>query len=63
MEDLLLKLKKYDFPASVVVLEAWSDEATFYIWSGAKYTPAPNRQTQKYEDYDFEILPGPILGR
>jgi hypothetical protein len=21
------------------VLEAWSDETTFYIWNGAKYTP------------------------
>ena len=39
VELLLEKLQKYDFPASVVVLEAWSDEATFYIWNEAKYTP------------------------
>lgn len=26
-------LKKYDYPASVMVLEAWSDERTFYRWN------------------------------
>lgn len=59
VEDLLAKLKKYDFPASVVVLEAWSDEATFYIWKGAKYTPAPNGQALKYENFDFSDSPWP----
>ena len=44
VELLLEKLQKYDFPASVVVLEAWSDEATFYIWNEAKYTPVPDGQ-------------------
>ena len=32
------------FAATVLVLEAWSDEATFYLWNGAKYTPAPGGQ-------------------
>lgn len=59
VEELLAKLKKYDFPASVVVLEAWSDEATFYIWNGAKYTPVPNGQALKYEDFDFSKSPWP----
>lgn len=53
VEELLEKLKKYDFPASVVVLEAWSDEATFYIWNGAKYEPVPDGQPLKYSDFDF----------
>lgn len=57
MEELLEKLKKYGFPASVVVLEAWSDEATFYIWNGAKYEPVPNGQAMKYEDFDFSGTP------
>ena len=35
-------LKKYQFPATVLVLEAWSDEATFYIFNGAKYKEKPN---------------------
>lgn len=56
---LLEKLKRYDFPASVAVLEAWSDEATFYIWNGAKYTPVPHGQGLKYEDFDFSHSPWP----
>lgn len=33
----LKKLRKYDIPATVLVLEAWSDEKTFYVFNGAKY--------------------------
>ena len=57
VEELLEKLRKYDFPASVVVLEAWCDEATFYIWNGAKYAPVPDGQSLKYEDFDFSESP------
>lgn len=59
VEALLGKLKKYDFPASVVVLEAWSDEATFYIWNGAKYRPVADGQALRYEDFDFTDTPWP----
>ncbi len=59
VEALLEKLKKYDFPASVVVLEAWSDEATFYIWNGARYTPVPDGKALRYEDFDFADTPWP----
>ena len=59
VDALLGKLKKYDFPASVVVLEAWSDEATFYIWNGAKYEPVPDGKALKYEDFDFSGTPWP----
>lgn len=59
VEELLSKLKKYDFPVSIVVLEAWSDEATFYIWNGAKYEPVPDGQALKYEDFDFSGTPWP----
>lgn len=59
VDALLKKLKEYDFPASVAVLEAWSDEATFYIWNGAKYTPVPHGQGLKYEDFDFSHSPWP----
>ena len=59
VEETLVKLKKYDFPADVMVLEAWSDEATFYIWNGAKYTPVPNGKFLKYEDFDFSGTPWP----
>ena len=59
VDELLAKLKKYDFPASIIVLEAWSDEATFYIWNGAKYEPVSNGQALKYEDFDFSGTPWP----
>lgn len=59
VEALLEKLQKYDFPASVVVLEAWSDEATFYIWSEAKYTSVPDGQPLRYDDFDFSASPWP----
>ena len=59
VEELIDKLHCYDFPASVVVLEAWSDEATFYIWNCAKYVPAPNGKALAYEDFDFSDSPWP----
>lgn len=59
VEETLAKLKEYDFPADVMVLEAWSDEATFYIWNGAKYNPVPNGKDLKYEDFDFSGTPWP----
>ena len=29
--------KKLDLPATVLVIEAWSDEKTFYLWNDAQY--------------------------
>ncbi len=51
------KLERYDFPASVAVLEAWSDEATFYIFNGAKYVPSRDGKALGYEDFDFSESP------
>lgn len=53
VERLLEELDQYQFPASVVVLEAWSDEATFYIWNGAEYKPEKSAEGFSYEDFDF----------
>lgn len=39
VEEQLNALKKYDCPATVMVLEAWSDESTFYRWSDKWYNP------------------------
>jgi alpha-D-xyloside xylohydrolase len=52
-------LKQYRFPATVIVLEAWSDEATFYIWNGAGYKPRPGNESFRYEDFDFSNSPWP----
>ena len=58
-EAQLERLKAANFPATVLVLEAWSDEATFYIWNGAKYTPAPDGGPLRYEDFDFSASQWP----
>lgn len=52
-EEQIAKLKEYGFPASVIVLEAWSDEATFYIWNGAAYTPVPDGLALSLRDFTF----------
>ncbi|MDR1443815.1 MAG: glycoside hydrolase [Treponema sp.] len=49
----LTLLEKHRFPASVLVLEAWSDEATFYIWNGAAYTPKEGGECFAEHDFDF----------
>lgn len=59
VEQLLKKLDAYDFPASVVVLEAWSDEATFYIWNGASFVPKADGTPLSLEDFDFSDSPWP----
>lgn len=38
---------------SVVVIEAWSDETTFYIWNDAQYEPKPGGQAFHYADFTF----------
>lgn len=43
----------HGIPPSVVVIEAWSDETTFYIWNDAQYTPVPGDQTFRYSDFTF----------
>ena len=58
-EEQIEKLRKYNFPASVIVLEAWSDEATFYIWNGAKYARKEANAPFVYEDFDFSDTPWP----
>ena len=43
----------YDIPATVLVIEAWSDEATFYTWNGARYTSRPADQPPHLADFEF----------
>ncbi|MCF7933226.1 MAG: hypothetical protein K9M84_00450 [Spirochaetia bacterium] len=42
-----------DIPATVVVIEAWSDESTFYIWNDAEYTPKPSDEPMTLADFTF----------
>ncbi|MGB4658702.1 MAG: TIM-barrel domain-containing protein, partial [Mobilitalea sp.] len=47
------KMKKHQIPASVLVLEAWSDEATFYIFNDAEYEPKEGCEALEYKDFSF----------
>ncbi|MCQ2558377.1 MAG: glycosyl hydrolase [Oscillospiraceae bacterium] len=59
VEELLSKMEEYDLPSSVIVVEAWSDEATFYIFNGARYEPVPGGKALQYQDFDFSASPWP----
>lgn len=43
----------YTIPATVLVLEQWADEATFYIGHGAQYTAKAGSQKFAYTDFTF----------
>ena len=45
--------QRLDIPASVVVIEAWSDEKNFYIWNDAAYTPVAGGDALRYDDFSF----------
>lgn len=40
-------------PGDVVVIEAWSDEATFYIWNDAQYALLPGDRPPRLADFHF----------
>jgi len=37
VEEQLDKIESSGYPVTTLVIEAWSDEATFYLWNGAEY--------------------------
>lgn len=43
-----------DVPAGVVVIEAWSDEATFYVFNDAEYDPKPGAEAHRLADFRFK---------
>ncbi|MCF2710993.1 TIM-barrel domain-containing protein [Schaalia hyovaginalis] len=49
----LANVANYNIPHTAMVLEQWSDEATFYLWHGATYTPKPGDQALHYSDMNF----------
>jgi alpha-glucosidase (family GH31 glycosyl hydrolase) len=40
-------------PAGVVVIEAWADETTFYIWNDAEYQPRSPKEPPHLADFTF----------
>lgn len=60
IEEQLDAFKKYRYPVSVIVIEAWSDEATFYIWNGAEYPVKEGQKGFQLSDFTFhEPWPDP----
>jgi len=49
----LANTSTYNIPHTALVLEQWSDEATFYLWHGATYTAKPGNQALSYSDLTF----------
>lgn len=49
----VLKTMALDIPATVLVIEAWSDEATFYLFNDAKYNETSGENHFRYEDFEF----------
>ena len=47
------KTLEHRIPATVLVIEAWSDESTFYIWNDAQYGPRPGSDSFSYQDFSF----------
>jgi alpha-D-xyloside xylohydrolase len=52
-QEVVRRTVEEDVPASVIVLEAWSDESTFYIWNDAEYQPKPNGEPLTLSDFRF----------
>jgi len=46
-------VQKHQIPATVLVIEAWSDEINFYIWNDAQYQQKPSSHAYSLSDYTF----------
>lgn len=52
MEQVALT-EQHRIPATVMVVEAWSGESTFYIFNDARYTPRPGAEGFRLADFKF----------
>lgn len=60
IEEQIKYAEKYNYPISVIVIEAWSDEATFYLWNGSEYRPVNGEASLERKDIQFhEPWPSP----
>lgn len=53
VDEWLGQVESSQIPHSVLVLEQWSDEATFYLWKDAQYTPTAGGDALSYDDLTF----------
>ncbi|MEQ1731060.1 MAG: hypothetical protein ABL982_22045, partial [Vicinamibacterales bacterium] len=53
VEKQVALTEEHGVPATVLVIEAWSDEATFYIFNDATYAEKPGSEAFAYGDFSF----------
>ncbi len=53
VEEAVRRTLTENVPATVLVLEAWSDESTFYIFNDADYPPSEGRNALSLKDFSF----------
>lgn len=51
--EQLQKTLELEIPTSVVVIEAWSDEETFYTFNDSQFEPSEGGEALHYEDFTF----------
>ncbi|WP_304942099.1 glycoside hydrolase family 31 protein [Vallitalea guaymasensis] len=56
VEEQLELLEKHKFPANVMVLEAWSDEATFYRWNENGEWKNPKEMIDNLHDKGIKLI-------
>ena len=60
VEEQLDKIESSGYPVTSLVIEAWSDEATFYLWNGADYEGKSGAESFSASDLRFrEPWPNP----
>ncbi|WP_240422362.1 glycoside hydrolase family 31 protein [Listeria costaricensis] len=47
------RTQKLQIPSTVVVLEQWSDEATYYMWNDAEYALKDPAEAYRYDEITF----------
>jgi len=55
-EEVLRQLElcqQHQILSTVLVIEAWSDESTYYIWNGAQFSLKPFDQSYQFTDFSF----------
>lgn len=55
IDEQIQMIQQHDYPATVLVIEAWSDERTFYIFNDAEYTSTDSSSPFQYEDFTYPI--------
>lgn len=57
--QVVQELETLHCPATVLVAEAWSDEATFYLFRGARFTPKAGGRPLERADLSYPADDGP----